>query len=157
MMLTTMGGVNPTIQLAAALDRRGVTVSVDVESVRIHIGGYREYIVVQPRASGINAHDIGRYWFWNYGGEADKYPRDDYEGAADAIEKFLRNTPGLAATRLLYRMDHMGWTFEQETQEALERARRKNKSNSNGSKGSRPPGKPGVSDTRRAGRARGTT
>jgi hypothetical protein len=132
-----MGGVNPTIQLAAALDRRGVTVSVDVDSVRIHLGSYREYIVVQPRASGMQVHNIGRYWFWDYGGEADKYPRDDYEGAADAIEKFLRNTPVLAASRLLYRMDHMGWTFEQETQEALERARREN----NGSKNSRRLGK----------------
>jgi hypothetical protein len=155
MTLITMGGVNPTIQLAAALDRRGVTVSVDFENVRIHLGSYREYIVVQPRASGINVHDIGRYWFWNYGGEAGKHPRDDYEGAAEAIEKFLRSGPGLADTRLLYRMDHMGWTFEQETREALERAR-KSKSNSNGSKSSRSPGEPGGNDTRRVGRAHGT-
>lgn len=48
-----MGGVNPTIQLAAALDRRGVTVSLDGERVLVHLGTYRKYIVVEPRSDAV--------------------------------------------------------------------------------------------------------
>jgi hypothetical protein len=124
--LAAMGGVNPEIQLAAALDRRGITVSVDLDRINIHLGGYREYIVVGGWAPRVETHDIGRYWFWDYVGKAGKHPRDDFEGAADAIEKFLRDIPGLADTRLLYRMNHMGWTWRQEEDEILERGRKKN-------------------------------
>ncbi len=119
-----MGGVNPTIQLAAALDRRGVAVSIDFDRVRVHLGEFK-YIVIRPRTEGVKVHDYGREWSWTYGGEAGRHPRDDYEGAANAVERFLRNLPGLAETALLYRMEHMGMSFEEETQEALDRARRK--------------------------------
>ncbi len=119
-----MGGVDPTIQLAAALDRRGVTVSIDFDRVRVHLGEFK-YIVIRPRTKGVKLHDYGREWSWTYGGEAGRHARDDYEGAADAVEKFLRNLPGLAETALLYRMEHMGMSFKEETQEALDRARRK--------------------------------
>ncbi len=119
-----MGGVDPTIQLAAALDRRGVSVSIDFDRVRVHLREFK-YIVIRPRTEGVKVHDYGREWSWTYGGEAGRHPRDDYEGAADAVEKFLRNLPALAETALLYRMDHMGMSFEEETQEALERARQK--------------------------------
>ncbi len=122
-----MGGVNPTIQLAAALDRRGVTVSIDLDRVHVHIQG-RERVIIQPRTEGLKTHDYGREWSWHYGGDAGRHPRDDYEGAAEAVEQFLRNMPGLAETALLYRMNHMGWSFEQETREALERAKRKKES-----------------------------
>jgi hypothetical protein len=115
-----MGGVDPALQLAAALDRRGITASTDLDRVRVHLGGYREYIVIRSWAPRINTHDIGRYWFWDYLGDIGQHPNDDYEGAADAIEKFLRDIPGLADTRLLYRMDHIGWTREQEEEELLE-------------------------------------
>jgi hypothetical protein len=120
-----MGGVNPTIQLAAALDQRGVTVSLDGDRVLIHLGTYRKYIVVEPRSDAVPATEWGRHWFWRCAGRAEcSHPSDDdYEGAADAIEKFLRDIPGLGDTRLLYRMNHMGWTFWQETEEILERGR----------------------------------
>jgi hypothetical protein len=118
-----MAGMNRAIQLAAALDRRGVTVSVDLDRVRIHLGGYREYIVVQGHESRVKIHDIGRNWFWDYLGEAGQHSVDDYEGAADAIEKFLRDIPGLAGSHLLYRMNHIGWNCEQEEDEILERTR----------------------------------
>lgn len=119
-----MGGVNPMIQLVAALDRRGMTVSIDVDRVLIHLGGYREYLLIQPRSDAVPITEWGHNWFWRYGGRAEcSHPRDDYEGAADAIEKFLRDIQGLADTRLLYRMNHMGWTFEQEGEEILERGR----------------------------------
>lgn len=118
-----MGGVNPTIQLAAALDRRGITVSVDGERINIHLGTPGKHIVVGGWAPRVDPCDIGRYWFWDYAGTAGQHPRDDFEGAADAIEKFLRHIPGLGDTRLLYRMDHMGWTGEQEIGEILQRGR----------------------------------
>ncbi len=51
-----------------------------------------------------------------------KHPVSDYEGAAEAIEAMLRSLPELAGTRLRYRMDYMGQTFEQEDQETLEAA-----------------------------------
>ncbi len=54
-----MSGVNPTIQLAAALDRRGVTVSIDLDRVRIHLGEFK-YIVIKPRTEGVKVHDYGR-------------------------------------------------------------------------------------------------
>jgi hypothetical protein len=121
-----MGGVNPGIQLAAALDRRGVTVSVDQARINIHLGRPRQYIVVQGWAPRVETLDIGQYWFWDYAGRSGKHPIDDFEGAADAIEKFLRDIPGLDDTRLLYRMKHMGRTQEQEIEEILERGRKKN-------------------------------
>jgi hypothetical protein len=86
----------------------------------------------------------GRHWFWRYAGRAEcSHPSDDYEGAADAIEKFLRDIPGLGDTRLLYRMNHMGWTFWQETEEILERARARRESGDAGT--SRSDGKSGAS------------
>jgi hypothetical protein len=122
-----LGGVNPTIQLAAVLDRRGITVSVDGERINIHLGTPRKYIVIQGWAPRVDPCDIGRYWFWDYAGKAGQHPRDDYEGTADAIEKFIRDDPGLADTRLIYRMNHMGWTQEQEMKEILERGRKENR------------------------------
>ena len=123
-----MSGVNPAIQLAAALDRRGISVSVDGERINIHLGTPRNYIVVQGWAPRVYPCDIGRYWFWDHAGKAGSHPRDDFEGAADAIEKFIRDDPGLADTRLLYRMDHIGWTGEQETEEILARGRARRES-----------------------------
>ena len=120
-----MGGVNPTIQLAAALDRRGISVSVDLDRVRVHIQG-REKMIIERRTSGIPVCRYGREWSWDYGGRSGTHPVSDHEGAADAIEAMLRGLPGLAGTPLRYRMDHMGQTFEQEDQESLEAARAKN-------------------------------
>jgi hypothetical protein len=122
-----MGGVNPTIQLAAALDRRGITVSIYFDRVKVRFHGH-ERMVIRPRTEGVKPCDYGREWTWHYGGDAGRHPRDDYEGTADAVEQFLRKMPALAETALIYRMNHMGWTFEQETQEALEQARRKEES-----------------------------
>jgi hypothetical protein len=119
-----MGGVNPVLQLAAALDRRGVTASVESNRVFIHLGKPRQYIEVQAHSGAVPCTEWGRHWFWRYAGQAEcSHPSDDYEGAADAIEKFLRDIPGLADTRLLYRMNHIGWTGEQEAEEILERGR----------------------------------
>ncbi len=47
-----MGGVNPTIQLAAALDRRGISVTVDLDRIRVHIHR-REHMVIRPRTEGV--------------------------------------------------------------------------------------------------------
>jgi hypothetical protein len=85
-------------------------------------------MVIQPRTEAVKTHDYGREWTWHYGGDAGRHPRDDYEGAAEVVEQFLRNMPGLAETVLLYHTNHMGWSSERETQEALERARRKKES-----------------------------
>ena len=97
--------MNPVIQLAAALDRRGVTVSVDDDGLRIHRGGYRQYILVSRQVRGVAAWDIGKNWQWEYGGRSGTHPIDDHEGAAAAIEAFLRADKGLASTALLRRMD----------------------------------------------------
>jgi glycosidase len=116
-----VGGVNPAIQLAAALDRRGISVSVDLDRVIVHAGrGQR--MIIRPRASGVRAHDYGRDWSWHYGDESGRHPRGDFEGAAETVETFLRDLPELADSTLLYRMDHMGWTQEEELKEALARA-----------------------------------
>jgi hypothetical protein len=142
-----MGGVNQALQLAAALDRRGVSVHVDGERVFIHLGQLRKYIAVEPRSDSVPVTEWGRHWFWHYAGRAEcSHPSDDYEGAADAIEKFLRDIPGLEGTRLLYRMDHMGWTFQQETEEILERGRVRRESGDGGTP--RSDGTAGVSGTR---------
>jgi hypothetical protein len=119
-----VGGVNPVVQLAAALDRRGVTVSVDGDRVRVHLGGFT-YIVIKPLTEGVAPHEYGREWCWQYGGGAGRHPVGDYEGAAEAIVKFLRGVPALAGSALIYRMDHMGMSWAEETQEALDRARAK--------------------------------
>ncbi len=50
-------------------------------------------------------------------------PRDDYEGAADAVVTFLTSDPALDDTACRYRIDHMGMSFEEETNEALARHR----------------------------------
>lgn len=84
-------------------------------------------MVIKPRTEGVKTHQIGQEWSWSYGGESGLHPIDDYEGAAEAIEKTLRSLPALADTGLLYRMNHIGWTWAQESEEALERARRINK------------------------------
>jgi hypothetical protein len=47
-----MGGVNPAIQLAAALDRRGIRVSLDLDRVRVHIQA-QETMTIKPRTGGI--------------------------------------------------------------------------------------------------------
>jgi len=109
-----MGGVNPVIQLAAALDRRGITVSIDGDRVHVHIGP-RERMAIRRRAEGIPSHQLGREWSWQHGAQAGCHPVTDYEGAADAVEKALRGMPDLAGTSLLHRMDHLGWTWEQES------------------------------------------
>jgi hypothetical protein len=143
-----MGGVNPTLQLAAALDRRGITASVEDDRVFIHLGRLREYIVVEGWSDAVPVTEWGRHWFWHYAGRAEcSHRSDDYEGAADAIGKFLRDIPGLEDTRLLYRMNHMGWTFRQETEELLERGRQAEQ-DSGGSESSRPGGKSGASGNR---------
>jgi hypothetical protein len=118
-----VGGVNPTIQLAAALDRRGITVSIDLDRIRVHIHGH-EQMVIQPRTEGVKPHDYGREWFWKYGGDFGTHPRDDIEGMADAVLKFILDGYAFGGTTLRYRIDHMGMTFQQETQEVLDRAKR---------------------------------
>jgi hypothetical protein len=120
-----MGSVDPAVQLAAALDRRGVTVSAGQGRVIVHLGGFEEFTI---RASGIRARGYGREWAWRYGSEAGRHPRDDWEGAAEAVGKFLHGLPELTGTALLYRMDHMGWTGEQEIEEKLKCARHENMS-----------------------------
>jgi hypothetical protein len=57
------------------------------------------------------------------GDESCRHPRGDYEGLAAAFEKYLRERPEFAQTRVLYRMNHMGWTWQEEDQEALDQAR----------------------------------
>jgi hypothetical protein len=120
-----MGGLNPAIQLAAALDKRGITVSIDGDRVHAHIG-YRNHMIIKPCTEGVKSHQFGREWSWSHGGESGLHPRGDYDGAAQAIDKTLRSLPALEDTRLLYRMNHIGWTWAQESDEALERARRIN-------------------------------
>ncbi len=72
-----------------------VTVSLDGDRVLIYLGTYRKYIVVEPGSDAVPATEWGRHWFWHYAGRAEcSHPSDDYEGAADAIEKFLRDIPG---------------------------------------------------------------
>ena len=97
--------MNPVIQLAAALDRRGVTVSIDGDWLRVHLGGYREHIIISRQARGVEPWDIGRNWLWEHGGKSGTHPISDHEGAAAAIEAFLRADRGLAGTALLRRMD----------------------------------------------------
>lgn len=144
-----MGGVNPTLQLAAALDRRGVTASVDGQRVFIHLGKLRQYIVVEAHSDAVPVTEWGRHWFWRYAGRAEcSHPSDDYEGAADAIEKFLRDIPGLEDTRLLHRMNHIGWTGEQEIEEILERGRQARRESGDG-EGPRSRGKTGTSAQKR--------
>jgi hypothetical protein len=121
-----VGGVNPAIQLAAALDRRGISVSLDYEWVVIHIQG-QERIVVGRRTEGVKPYQIGREWAWSYADEWGVHPVKDYEGAAEAIEEMLRSIPSLAETALLWRMDFMGLSFEQESQARLERLRARKK------------------------------
>ena len=113
-----MGGVNITIQLAAALDRRGVRVSIDLDRVVVHIDG-RDKMVIKTQTRGENRW---REWSWEYGQKMGEHPLNDYEGAAEAVENFLRSQPGLGETPLLYRMNHMGWTWKQEGDEILQRA-----------------------------------
>jgi hypothetical protein len=117
-----MGGVNTAIQLAAALNRRGISVSLDQRGVIVHIH-LQETMLISPHNRGPRPYTYGREWYWEYGGQDGRHHSGDWEGAADAVEKFLRSQPGMKDTALLYRMDHMGWTREEETQEALERAR----------------------------------
>lgn len=103
------GQVNPVIQLAAALDRRGVMVSID-DGYRllVHLGGYREHIVIARQVRGVALCDIGKTWLWEHGGKSGTHPASDHEGAAAAIEAFPRADPGLVGTALLRRMDKYG-------------------------------------------------
>jgi len=112
-----MAGVNHALQLAAALDRRGITTLLNQGHLAVRIGRDSDPMPIKPANSGT------RRWIWSYHGNDGAHASDDYEGTADAIEKFLRATPALAGTELLYRMDHMGWTMQQEGDELLECAR----------------------------------
>ncbi len=118
-----MGGVNPTLQLAAALDRRGVTARVQYDRVRVWIEN-SDHMIIEPATKGRKPHEYGRYWWWEYGGNSGEHSRDDYEGAAEAVVKFLLADPALKDTRCVYRIANMGKSFQQETDALLERARR---------------------------------
>ncbi len=117
-----MGGVNPTIQPAAASDRRGVTATIDLDRLRVHIDT-GDHMLIKPLTEGRKPGDYGREWTWAYGGRAGTHPRDDYERAADAVVTFLTSDPALDDTARRYRVDHMGMSFEEETNEALARHR----------------------------------
>lgn len=101
--------MNPVIQLAAALDRRGMTVSIDGgDRLLVHLGGYREHILIGRQVRGIAPQDIGKSWLWEHGGKSGTHPVSDHDGAAAAIGAFLRAGPGLAGTALVRRMDKFG-------------------------------------------------
>ena len=112
-----MGGVDHWLQLAAALDRRGITVTVEVNQVIVRIGAGNA-----PMRIGYDNHLHPRRWRWSYLGREGSHPMGDFDGAAQAVEEFLRAQPGLAGTELLLRMNRMGMTFQQETEEILARA-----------------------------------
>lgn len=112
-----MGSVNPTLQLAAALDRRGITTLLNQGQLAVRIGRDSSPMPIKPAILGEPR------WTWTYCAKDGSHPCDDYEGTAETIEKFLRDIPALADTELLYRMDHMGWTMQQEGDELLQRAR----------------------------------
>ena len=111
-------GVDYWLQLAAALDRRGITVKIDVNQVIVRIGRDNAPITI-----GYDNHLHPERWHWSYLGRDGTHPIGDFDGAAQAVEEFLRATPGLAGTELLHRMNHMGMTFQQETDEILARAK----------------------------------
>lgn len=111
-----MGDVNHKLQLAAALDRRGITATVEWQQVIVRIGSNLKSMTIRYAVHG------PLRWVWSYLGRDGTYPGGDFEGAAEAIEAFLRALPGMAGTELLYRMDHIGMTWRQETEEALARA-----------------------------------
>ena len=112
-----MGGVDYWLQLAAALDRRGITVKIDVNQVIVRVGAGNAPMII-----GYDNHLHPQRWHWAYHGRDGTHPIGDFDGAAQAVEEFLRAQPGLAGTELLHRMNRMGMTFQQETEEILARA-----------------------------------
>lgn len=116
-----MGGANVTLQVAAALDRRGITAWADNQEVVVLIDHDGTKMRIRRRKYGRKPNPPE----WEWGSEGDdlyRHPLDDYEGLAAAFEKYVRDNPEFAGTRVLYRMNHMGWTWQEEDQETIEKA-----------------------------------
>jgi hypothetical protein len=100
-----MNGLDPAIQLAAALDRRGVTVTIHREWVRVWLREY-EYMVIRPSISG-PVHDMGKSWSWEHNGKYWSHPRDDWEGVAELVATYIAEDRAFVGTAARLRVDRM--------------------------------------------------
>jgi len=82
-----MRGANSAIQLAAALDRRGVTASIHWEWVYVWLRDC-EPIVIKP-STRVPTHEVGRMWAWDHNGNYWSHPRDDWEGVAEIVANYI--------------------------------------------------------------------
>ncbi len=100
-----MRGANPVIQLAAALDRRGVTVSIYWEWVYVWLRDH-ERMVIKP-STRVPGHEIGRMWAWEHNGNYWSHPREDWEGAAEIVADYIGEDRAFVATAARLRVDRM--------------------------------------------------
>jgi hypothetical protein len=83
--------MNEAIRLAALLSRRGViAVPTQDERVRAWLSGARHDVTVCEAFTGAES-----VWAWEHGGRAGTHPLRDGEGAAAAIEQFLKGEPAV--------------------------------------------------------------
>ena len=100
-----MRGANSAIQLAAALDRRGVTASIHWEWVYVWLRDC-EPIVIKP-STRVPTHEVGRMWAWDHNGNYWSHPRDDWEGVAEIVANYIAEDRAFVATAARLRVDHM--------------------------------------------------
>jgi len=66
-------------------------------------------MIIQPRTERVKPSDYGREWSWTYdGGDFRTHARNDFEGAAKAVLKFILTNHAFDDTALRYRIDHIG-------------------------------------------------
>ncbi|HEX9356360.1 MAG TPA: hypothetical protein VF933_21400 [Streptosporangiaceae bacterium] len=80
---------DPALQLAAALDKRGLNVSAHRGIVLVWIEGAPPMMITPY---GKTTNDYGHNWSWHYAGATATHPRNDTPGAAQAVTQFLRTT-----------------------------------------------------------------
>ena len=100
-----MNGLDPAIQLAAALDRRGVTVTIHWEWVSVWLGEFKR-MVIRPSTSG-PMHDMGRKWTWEHNGNCWSHPRDDWDGVAEIVAGYIAKDPMFTNTAARLRVERM--------------------------------------------------
>ena len=87
---------DPALQLAAAINRRQMTVRIDHSDVKVWIQ--------EDHFLFIRMTDRGQSWAWEYDGTTRTCPVGDWEGLAETIAQFIADEPTLAATAARFRL-----------------------------------------------------
>jgi len=118
-----VGGVNPTIQPAGALDRRGVPATIDLDRLRVRIDT-GNHMLITPVTKACKPGDYGQSGGGPTAAALAHIRSTTAKARPTRLVEFLTSDPALDDTACRYRIAHMGMSFEEETNEALARHRK---------------------------------